>query len=102
MGLLDLKARTSPPCPATDVASRPIEATRGEPQADRKAPVIRTTDSDKDRARIGLTMWNDREPFIHYCQVCGAWGAFGFEVDLLKGRLGRWYCLEHKPETRHP
>ena len=28
-----------------------------------------------------------------------AWGAYGFDVDLLKGRAGRWYCLAHRPQA---
>jgi hypothetical protein len=35
--------------------------------------------------------------FMHYCH-CGRWGAFGYDVDLLRGRLGRWYCAEHRRE----
>lgn len=35
--------------------------------------------------------------FVHYCCKCGAWGAFGYGVSLLKGRLGTWYCREHRP-----
>jgi hypothetical protein len=36
--------------------------------------------------------------FLHYCVVCGAWGAFGIGVKLRAGRLGRWYCAEHRPQ----
>jgi hypothetical protein len=39
-----------------------------------------------------------REPFEHYCEVCGEWGAFGYGVSLRHGRIGRWYCFEHYPE----
>jgi hypothetical protein len=35
--------------------------------------------------------------FVHYCH-CGQWGAFGYGVDLLHGKLGRWYCAEHRRE----
>jgi hypothetical protein len=35
--------------------------------------------------------------FMHYCH-CGRWGAFGYGVDLLNGKLGRWYCAEHRRE----
>jgi hypothetical protein len=35
--------------------------------------------------------------FMHYCH-CGRWGAFGYGVDLLNGKLGRWYCTEHRRE----
>jgi hypothetical protein len=35
--------------------------------------------------------------FLHFCAQCGAWGAFGYGVSLRSGRLGRWYCAEHRP-----
>jgi hypothetical protein len=35
--------------------------------------------------------------FLHYCVVCGRWGGFGCGVNLRAGRLGRWYCAEHRP-----
>lgn len=34
---------------------------------------------------------------LHFCAECGAWGAFGYGVHLGAGRLGRWYCAEHRP-----
>jgi hypothetical protein len=34
---------------------------------------------------------------IHFCVVCGAWGMFGYGVNLLSGQLGRWYCRAHRP-----
>jgi hypothetical protein len=41
-----------------------------------------------------------REPFLHYCEICGEWGAFGYSVNLRAGRLGQWYCFEHRPNHR--
>jgi hypothetical protein len=38
---------------------------------------------------------------LHYCLVCGAWGAFGTGVKLRAGQLGRWYCAEHRPQKHH-
>jgi len=35
--------------------------------------------------------------FLHFCVECGAFGAFGYGVSLGAGRLGRWYCAEHRP-----
>jgi hypothetical protein len=35
---------------------------------------------------------------LHYC-ACGQWGAFGYGVDLRKGRLGIWYCGACRPPT---
>lgn len=36
----------------------------------------------------------------HPCNVpsCTNHAPFGFGVSLLNGRLGKWYCTEHKPE----
>jgi hypothetical protein len=36
--------------------------------------------------------------FLHFCAQCGAWGAFGYGVNLRAGRLGTWYCLTHRPD----
>jgi hypothetical protein len=36
---------------------------------------------------------------LHYCS-CGAWGAFGYNVSLIKNKLGSWYCREHRPDER--
>ena len=35
--------------------------------------------------------------FLHFCIECGRFGAFGYGVRLRAGRLGRWYCGEHRP-----
>jgi hypothetical protein len=37
--------------------------------------------------------------FLHFCCECGAYGAFGVGVNLRAGRLGRWYCAEHRPAS---
>jgi hypothetical protein len=34
---------------------------------------------------------------LHFCVTCGCWGAFGYGVALRAGRLGHWYCAEHRP-----
>jgi hypothetical protein len=31
------------------------------------------------------------------CAVCGKPAPFGFDVSLLKGKIGTWYCREHRP-----
>ena len=36
--------------------------------------------------------------FLHFCVECGAWGAFGYGVDLQADHLGRWYCAAHRPQ----
>jgi hypothetical protein len=38
--------------------------------------------------------------FLHFCVECGAYGAFGYGVNLRAGRLGRWYCRAHRPHQR--
>jgi hypothetical protein len=35
--------------------------------------------------------------FLHFCTVCGRFGAFGYGVHLGSGKLGRWYCAAHRP-----
>jgi hypothetical protein len=36
--------------------------------------------------------------FLHFCPECGAWGAYGYGVNLGAGRFGRWYCAAHRPQ----
>lgn len=50
-------------------------------------------------ARRGLVRELDRT-FLHFCVHCGRFAAFGYGVQLSAGRLGRWYCGEHRPEGR--
>ena len=38
--------------------------------------------------------------FLHFCVECGAFGAFGYGISIRAGRLGRWYCAEHRPGAR--
>jgi hypothetical protein len=40
--------------------------------------------------------------FLHFCEECGAWGAFGYGVNLRTGKLGRWYCTAHRPRGAVP
>ena len=49
-------------------------------------------------ARRGRVLLVD-DLFLHFCAVCGRFGAFGYGVRLHAGRLGRWYCGEHRPRT---
>jgi hypothetical protein len=37
---------------------------------------------------------------LHFCCVCGAWGSYGFGVDLHGGRMGRWFCAAHRAHGR--
>jgi hypothetical protein len=36
---------------------------------------------------------------LHFCVECGRFGSHGRGVQLRAGRLGRWYCREHRPQT---
>ena len=36
--------------------------------------------------------------FLHFCVECGAWGSFGYGVNLRADQLGRWYCAAHRPQ----
>jgi hypothetical protein len=36
--------------------------------------------------------------FLHFCAACGAWGSFGYGVNLRADQLGRWYCGAHRPQ----
>lgn len=35
---------------------------------------------------------------LHFCAECGAWGAFGYGVNLRAGLRGRWFCGAHRPQ----
>ena len=37
---------------------------------------------------------------LHFCCVCGAWGSYGFGVNLRNGRMGRWFCAAHRAQGR--
>ena len=37
--------------------------------------------------------------FLHFCVVCGRWGAFGYgPPDLPVKTAEKWYCDEHRPD----
>jgi hypothetical protein len=38
---------------------------------------------------------------LHFCSVCGAWGSYGFGVNLRGGRMGRWFCAVHRAHGRN-
>jgi hypothetical protein len=45
----------------------------------------------------GFVGYDAEGRFVHYC-ACGEWGSFGYNVSLRTGRLGTWYCREHRPQ----
>ena len=50
--------------------------------------------ADVSLALCGAVYRDTRGRFLHYCW-CGEWGAFG--EGAIGGRLGTWYCAEHRP-----
>lgn len=62
-------------------------------------PVASTAPDDQPNPeRIGFVRMEPGQPFVHYRAVCGAWGAFGYGVDVMDGRAGKWFCCAHRPE----
>lgn len=41
---------------------------------------------------------------VHLCEHpgCTAWGTWGEGSDLRRGKLGRWWCTEHRPSRLDP
>ena len=59
---------------------------------------------DRERAAMALATrfpqaGSEDPPVEHLCH-CGAWGAFGYGVRLLKGEAGQWFCMAHRPDAR--
>jgi len=76
------RSDAGPPSPWFE---RAIPAAAGEPGLEQ--PCV---------ARRGRVQELDHT-FLHFCVECGAYGAFGYGVNLRNGRLGRWYCRAHRP-----
>jgi hypothetical protein len=49
--------------------------------------------------RRGRIEWQG-STLLHFCSVCGAWGSYGFGVNLRGGRMGRWFCAAHRAQGR--
>ncbi|MDR3439847.1 hypothetical protein [Telmatospirillum sp.] len=47
-----------------------------------------------------VRLGTSRVGFLHFCKVCGEWGAYGYEASLLKHKAGIWYCREHRPDAK--
>jgi hypothetical protein len=47
--------------------------------------------------RAGFVGYDKDGHFVHYCH-CGAWAPYGYGVSQIHGKLGEWYCREHRPE----
>src|SRR5277367_5803109 len=46
--------------------------------------------SEPCAARVGRVEDRPDGPFLHFCGECGAWGAYGYGVNLGVGQQGRW------------
>jgi len=60
----------------------------GEAPAEREPPY-----DEPCPARRGVIR-HPQGRFEHFCAVCGAWGAWGF--DVATGKPGRWFCFRHR------
>jgi hypothetical protein len=74
-----------PPSPWFERAIAPAD---GEPGLEQPCVARRGRVQELDRA------------FLHFCVECGAFGAFGYGVNLRAGRLGRWFCAAHRPGVK--
>ena len=73
---------------ATPWFERLIPPLDGEPGLEQPCP-----------SRCGRVQELEGAVVLHFCTECGAWGAYGYEVNLRAGRLGRWYCAAHRPQA---
>ena len=73
------------PSPWFECVARPAE---GEPAFEHPCAARRGRVGERDGV------------FVHFCAVCGAWGAYGYGVNLVGGRMGRWFCADHRPQRR--
>jgi len=66
---------------------------------DRRRPVLRPhgfNSRQKTKTMIAEPHFDADNKFIHRCRKCGGEAPFGFSVSLRRGRLGTWYCANHK------
>ena len=47
-------------------------------------------------ARRGRVQELEGAAVLHFCFECGAWGTYGYGINLRAGQLGRWYCAAHR------
>jgi hypothetical protein len=79
--------------PFGDPPAKPVEPPAEAPQTQPSA----SNGIPEDRR--GFVGYVDGR-FVHYCPECGEWGAHGIGVFLRRGKLGVWYCAEHKPKIK--
>jgi hypothetical protein len=58
---------------------------------------IRGADGRYELRRRGFVGYDGAGRFVHYC-YCGAFGPFGFNHFPREGKMGKWYCREHREE----
>jgi hypothetical protein len=80
-----VSARIAPADPALPRSVRIVPLVDGEPGLEQPWSARR----DGVRELDGV--------FLHFCCRCGRFAAFGYGVHLRAGRLGRWYCGQHRP-----
>jgi hypothetical protein len=54
------------------------------------------TEAERAGRPNGFVGYDQGGRFVYYCH-CGRYGPFGFAVALTEGKLGTWYCFEHRP-----
>ncbi len=74
------------PFDAFALGGRTVAGTNGEPSIEQPCA-----------ARRGRVQVLPDGPMLHFCCRCGCFAAFGYGVRLRAGRLGRWFCGEHRP-----
>jgi hypothetical protein len=60
------------------------------------SPVISKSVPKPDEPLPPQPYYDEHGRFIHYCH-CGKWGTHGVGYFPREGKLGRWYCREHRP-----
>jgi hypothetical protein len=61
-------------------------------------PIAEPGPEEPCAARRGLVV-EENGVLLHFCVACGRFGRFGLGVSLRQGRMGRWYCGEHRPRA---
>ena len=98
MGFLNTKTSAHRRSQSAARAVEPSSHAATISEAPELPPVALSRELRPNPARAGLVIFKPGWPFSHYCEVCGAWGSFDWAPDFRTGKLGRWFCLEYRPE----
>ena len=80
-----------------ELAAAPASAVpQPQPEPEQGSLDVSGMTAEQRRGRVG---YDKERRFLHYCVVCGEWGAFGYGVFLRRGQPGKWFCGNHKPST---